>query len=182
MTMAHEQKRYTYQDYASWDDDERWELIDGLPYNMSPAPRIKHQQIAGNFHTFLNVKLDDSKCQALLSPIDVVLSDYDVVQPDVIAVCDETKITELNIQGAPDLVLEVLSPSTSHKDRWLKRNLYEKYGVKEFLLADVDGEYIERYTLQENGIYGKSEIFGKDETLKLFSLPELEIPLDKIFK
>ncbi len=181
MPISQEQKRYTYQDYASWDDDECWELIDGLPYNMSPAPRIKHQDISGNFFGYLYNHLEGKMCKVFHPQTDVVLSDYDVVQPDVLVVCDKTKITELNIQGAPDLIIEVLSPTTKHKDRWLKRKLYEKHAVKEYFLVDPDDETVERYALQENGRYDQSEIFDKSQTLKLTSLSGIEIPLEEMF-
>ena len=105
--------RYTVADYMNWPDEERWELIDGVAYDMSPAPTIKHQNIAGGIYSMLREKLKGKTCQPFIAPVVVVLSVVDVVQPDVIVVCDPNKITERNIQGPPDWVAEVLSPSTA---------------------------------------------------------------------
>jgi Uma2 family endonuclease len=88
-------------------------------------------------------------------PTDVVLSDHDVVQPDVFVVCDERKISDQNIRGAPDLVVEVLSPATAGKDRWEKKHLYERAGVLEYILVDPDGQYVERFVLGEDGRFDR---------------------------
>ncbi len=98
-------KKYTYKDYLKWPDDERWEIIDGVAYNMSPAPSIRHQIIVGNFYTLLNLKLKGKSCRVFIAPTDVVLSEYDVVQPDILVVCDKKKITKANISGAPDIAI-----------------------------------------------------------------------------
>ena len=109
--------KYSYSDYLTWPDEERWEIIDGETYNMTPAPSIKHQSIVGEFYALLKQRLSGKPCRPFIAPTDVVLSEYDVVQPDIIVVCNEKKITESNIQGAPDLVVEVLSPATALKDK-----------------------------------------------------------------
>jgi Uma2 family endonuclease len=96
-----------------------------------------------------------------------VLSEYDVVQPDVFVICDEKKITRTNIQGVPDLVVEVASPPTAMKDRRDKKILYERHGVQQYVIIDPEGEYIECYTLQPDGMYGRSEILGPEDTLAL---------------
>ena len=99
-------------DYLTWPDDERWEIVDGVAYNMTPAPSVRHQTVAGK----LNRKLANKPCKPFIAPVDVIFSEYDIIQPDVFVVCDKSKITEDNIQGAPDLVIEVLSPTTATKD------------------------------------------------------------------
>ena len=104
-------KRFTYADYSAWPDEERWGLIDGEAYNMTPAPAFKHQKIVFNFASLLKNALKGNPCVAGIAPTDVVFSDHDVVQPDVFVVCDEKKITEANIQSSPDLIIEVLSPA-----------------------------------------------------------------------
>jgi Uma2 family endonuclease len=175
------EKRFTYQDYLKWPDDERWELIEGIAYNMTPAPSIKHQRVAGLFYSILVNKLAGKPCIPGISPIDVVLSEYDVVQPDVLVVCDKKKITEANIQGAPDLVVEVLSPSTAVKDMREKRAIYERYGVKEFILIDPTEFYVERFSLKD-GAYGVPEIFAPQEVLPLKSLEGIEVPLWEVFE
>jgi Uma2 family endonuclease len=173
--------RYTVEDYMSWPDDERWELIAGTIYNMSPAPTIKHQGIVGDFYNQLKQQLKGKSCIPYVAPVDVVFSDDDVVQPDVLVVCDPAKITEKNIQGAPDLVVEVLSPGTVLKDMREKRLLYERSGVREYVVIDPLEEYVQRFCLQNDGHYGSSDVFGPHEVLHLRSLPEIEIQLWKIF-
>ncbi|MFB3788106.1 MAG: Uma2 family endonuclease, partial [bacterium] len=111
--QAHE--KYTVQDYMSWNDDKRWELIEGVAYDMTPAPNIKHQTILGHLAHILGNHLQGKSCALFFAPTDVVLSEHDVVQPDLLVVRDRAKITEQNIQGAPDLIIEVLSPATGKK-------------------------------------------------------------------
>lgn len=183
MALAQKTKKgFTYADYLTWPDDERWELINGEAYNMTPAPTTRHQNIVYNVSFILKSKLLNKSCRPFVAPTDVVLSEYDVVQPDVFVVCDEKKITEANIQGAPDLIVEVLSPATALKDKREKKNLYEKYGVKEYIIVDPAAQYVERFLLEEGGLYVKSEIFGPKEVLPLVSLKEIEIPLWEIFE
>ncbi len=172
--------KYTYEDYLKWPETERWELIDGVAYDMTPSPSFRHQSVAGAFYRLLGNKLSGKSCIPVIAPTDVVLSEYDIVLPDVFVVCDKKKITEANVQGAPDLIIEVLSPSTALKDRKEKKALYEKYGVKEYILADPLEGYVERYVL-ENGRYGAPEIFGPQDLLSLHSIEGIEIPLSEAF-
>lgn len=172
---------YTVADYMSWSDDERWELIDGQAFSMSPAPTIKHQTIAGEFYTQLKQKLKGKSCVPFIAPVDVVLSDVDVVQPDVLVVCDKNKITKKNIQGAPDLVVEVLSPATALKDMREKKSLYQRLGVREYIVIHPPEAYVQRFFLDDDGSYGVSDIFGTQESLALLSLPGIEVPLWEVF-
>ena len=183
MALAQKTKKeFTYADYLTWPDDERWELIDGEAYNMTPAPTTRHQNIVYNVSFILKSKLLNKSCRPFVAPTDVVLSEYDVVQPDVFVVCDEKKITEANIQGSPDLIIEVLSPATALKDKREKKALYEKYGVKEYILIDPSAFVVERFLLEDDRVYGKGGIFGPKEVLPLVSLKEIEIPLWEIFE
>ena len=183
MALAQKTKKgFTYADYLTWPDDERWELINGDAYNMTPAPTTRHQNIVYNVSFILKSKLLNKSCRPFVAPTVVVLSEYDVVQPDVFVVCDEKKITEANIQGAPDLTVEVLSPVTALKDKREKKNLYEKYGVKEYIIVDPAAQYVERFLLEEGGLYGKGGIFGPKEVLPLVSLKKIEIPLWETFE
>jgi Uma2 family endonuclease len=182
MTLAKKiDKKYSLKDYQSWLDDERWELIDGRAYNMTPAPSTRHQMIAGTFHRLLGNKLAGKSCAPFIAPTDVVLSDHDVVQPDVIVVCDRKKITAANIQGAPDLVVEVLSPATALKDKREKKALYEKHGVQEYVIIDPTESYVERFILKD-GAFGMPDIFGPQEVLVLQSLEGLEVQLSEVFE
>jgi len=175
-------KKCTYKDYLEWPDDERWELIDGVAYTMTPVPSFRHQRIVGNLHTILNVNLRGKPCIPGIAPTDVILSEHDIVQPDIFVVCDKKKITEANIQGAPDLVVEVISPSTSLKDKREKKACYEKYGVKEYIIIDPVENYVERFYLEEDGTYSKGDIFGPKEVLPLTSLKEIEVALSEVFE
>ena len=181
MPIPKEKERYTYKDYCGWPDEERWEIIDGVAYDMTPAPILRHQDIVLNLGGILKNALKEKQCVVGIAPTDIVLSEHDVVQPDVYVVCDKTKITEKNIQGAPDLVVEILSPSTSQKDRWIKKELYEKYGVLEYLIIDLDGEYIERYLLGNNGEFNQGEAFDVEGVMQLKSLSGLEISVGDVF-
>ena len=170
---------YTYEDYQNWPDGERWEIIDGEAYDMSPAPLIRHQRITGNFFHVLKNSID-RQCPVFDAPTDVVFDEYNVVQPDVFAVCDRNIITEKNIQGIPVLIIEVTSPSTSLKDRREKKNLYEHFGVKEYIIVFPEDSTVERYVLKK-GAYGPAEIFNWDEELPLISF-DLHIRLWEIFE
>lgn len=175
-------ERLTYRDYLTWPDNERWELIDGVAYNMTPAPTSRHQRVVGNFHYILKNSLKGKPCIPFIAPTDVVLSEYDLVQPDIFVVCDKEKITDPNIQGAPDLVVEVLSPATALKDRREKKGVYEKYGIREYIICDPVENYVERFYLEVEGLYSRGEVFGPGDVLPLSSLEGIEVPLVEVFE
>ncbi len=178
--LAGKQKGYTYKDYLNWADDERWEIIDGAAYNMTPAPKVKHQRIVWDICTVINRNTEKvGDCIAFSAPTDVVLDQHNVVQPDVFIICDKSKITEDNIRGAPDLIIEVASPSTEVKDRREKKNLYERFCVREYIIVFPEREYVERYTLKEDK-YSAPEIYNWDEVLKLIIF-DIGINLWEIF-
>jgi Uma2 family endonuclease len=174
--------RFTVADYLTWPDDERWELIDGVAYGMAPAPTVKHQGIAGRFYSRLEQRLSGKTCRPFIAPVDVVLSENDVVQPDVFVVCDPAKITDKNIQGAPDLVVEVLSPRTAAKDLREKKALYQRAGVLEYVVVDPLELYVQRFRRQDNGPFCESEIFAPQEELPLATLEGCVVPLWEIFE
>lgn len=173
-------QKYTYQDYLTWNDNERWEIIDGEAYNMAPAPTPEHQKVLGECHRILGNKLLGKKCQVFISPIDVVFSEENVVQPDLIIVCDPKKITPAHINGPPDVIIEVLSPSTALKDKKEKKFLYEKFKVKEYFLVYPGEQYIEKFVLK-NGRYDEPEIFDIRSSIKLTTIGGFSIPLKNIF-
>ena len=180
--LAHKLKhKWTYADYLTWDDGQRWEIVDGEAYNMSPAPTLRHQTILGNIFAFFYFFLRSKPCRPFIAPTDVVLDDENVVQPDMIVVCDPNKRTGVNVQGAPDLVIEILSPSTSLRDRRLKKALYERFGVKEYLIVDPVAETLDRYLLI-GGRYESPEIFDWSEQLTLNLFPELTLNLWEVFE
>ena len=182
MDLAKKEKKiYTYSDYISWPDDERREIIDGVAYNMSPAPKVKHQRISRNITWVIGRNASKLKgCEFFEAPTDVVLDEYNIVQPDLFIVCDKSKITEDNIKGAPDLIIEIVSPLTAYKDTKIKKDLYEKFGVKEYIIVFPDLFLVERYVLKD-GSYGVPERFNWDETLKLNTF-DIEINLWEVFE
>ena len=115
MGLPLEKPGYTYQDYLKWPENERWEIINGEAYCMSPAPKVKHQIISGNFSFSLRKQLPKG-CRVFHAPTDVVFDEYNVVQPDVFVVCDREKITENNISGPPELIIEIVSKTSVYKD------------------------------------------------------------------
>jgi Uma2 family endonuclease len=171
---------WTYADYMTWNDGQRWEIVDGVAYAMSPAPAIRHQSISGNLAISVLSHFKDTECAAFQAPTDVVFDDLNVVQPDLLVVCDRNKITEANITGAPDLIIEILSPSTMVRDRREKLALYERFGVREYLIIHPVDEIVERYLLSD-GRYGSPEIFDWTETLTLGIFPDLTLNLWEIF-
>ena len=143
------EKHYTYRDHRQWPDDERWELIGGVAYVMS-GPSSPHQGISMEMGRQIANHLRGKRCRPFMAPLDVFLppihqmdeDDVDtVVQPDLLVVCDSAKIRERGIWGAPDLVVEILSPSTSRKDQNEKYNLYERSGVKEYWVVEPAGRF-----------------------------------------
>lgn len=175
-------QKFTWDDYTTWPDEERWEIIDGVAYNMTPAPSVKHQVVAGNFFSQLKQKLANKTCKPFISPVDVVLSEYDIIQPDVFVICDKNKIAEANIKGSPDIVVEVLSPATALKDLREKKSLYERFGVKEYIVVDPIEEYSERFLLDTDGTYSKGEVFGPLEVLPFKLLEGIEVNLWEVFE
>ncbi len=167
------ERRYGYGDYLRWPDAERWEIIDGAAYDMSAAPRVRHQDIVSNFHIKLKTH-PDNPCYTGIAPTDVVLDEYNVVQPDVFMVCDREKVTAEAVRGVPDLIIEATSPGTEVKDRREKRALYERFGVRHYLIVFPEREYLEYYRREGDAMTGPA-IFDWDETL---TLAEWSITID----
>ena len=143
----------TYEDYAKTSDDERWELLDG-ELVMVPSPNMPHQRVATDLAGFLNVFAKERGLGSVYAaPTDVVLSDNNVVQPDILFISREREhiITHANVQGAPDLVVEIRSPSTAERDLTVKRRLYAEHGVSEYWLVDPDAMTVTVLLLGEHG-------------------------------
>lgn len=145
--LTKEYPRYSWQDYQIWEG--RWELIEGAPYAMSPMPSIRHQNVSQRIAQQLGNKLQGCKtCQALL-PIDWRISDETVVQPDNLVVCGQ--LDQPYLTFAPRLVFEVLSPSTAHKDQTIKFELYQREGVKYYVIVDPETLVAKVFALTEDG-------------------------------
>jgi len=175
-------RRYTFADYQTWPEGERWEIIDGAVYNMAPAPSTRHQSVVLKFASTLQLKLAGQRCRPFAAPTDVKLSNTDVVQPDILVVCDPSKITESHIEGAPDLVVEVLSPSTSAKDLREKKALYQRAGVHEYLVVDPLENYVQRFLRRDDDSFDAGQIFGPDERLALTAVDDVDIALWELFE
>ena len=157
---------FTYKDYLLLPEDKRYEIIEGDLY-MVPSPFTKHQRISRNLEYILLAFVRQKGLgEIFYAPCDVVLSEYDIVQPDILFISTERSgiITEKNIQGAPDLVVEILSRSRKHIDKKLKYRLYARSGVKEYWIIDPDKETLEVFTLKAEG-YKSEGIYGKKDKL-----------------
>lgn len=182
VTTANPRIKFTYADYRNTPEDKRYELIDG-DLIMSPAPRTTHQDASLNIVLLLATFVRERVLGRIFyAPTDVVLSDTDVVQPDILFVSNARAhiITEDNIRGAPNLVIEILSPSTAARDRTLKRALYAKHGVQEYWQVDTDARTIAVLTLTENG-FELAAVYGEGQTLTSTLLPGFALDLDLVF-
>ena len=158
-------EHHTYGDYLGWPDDVRYELIDGVAYLMAPAPTLAHQDVVGEVYRQLANALTDRPCRVYVAPVDVRLpkaneadTDIDtVVQPDVLVLCDPTKADRRGLRGAPDLVVEVLSPGTASHDHVRKRRVYERAGVREYWLVHPIDRMVTIYRL-EDGQFGRPDV------------------------
>ncbi len=186
--LAYKTKKYTYQNLLEIDDDKRYELIDGVIYEMS-SPSVEHQQVVGEIYVQLYKYLQGKKCTVFVSPLDVCLSSnwnpkriYNSVQPDIFVVCNKDKITDKYIKGAPDLVIEVLSDSSRKHDTFVKFNLYQRYGVKEYWIIDIETEVIYQYILNEKNIYTLPKTYDITENIKVGILKNCTISLKELMK
>ena len=182
--MKKEMESYNYADYCEWDDNGRWELIEGVPYAMAPAPNRRHQEIVGILHVELFNFLKGKMCQVFVSPFDVRLNadqeDDTVVQPDLLVICDPEKLDDKGCKGAPDLIIEILSPATAKYDRLVKFNQYQKARVKEYWMVDPETETVQVCVLGDRGQY---EIFayGNEDRIPVQVLSGCEINLQDVF-
>jgi len=187
--MLAEPERFTYADLLRWPENERWELIDGVAYDMTPAPSVKHQRIsidlASQFYNFLKGK----SCDVFSAPFDVRLpapSEDDmttttVVQPDITVVCDRKKLDARGCLGAPTLVVEILSPETAAKDRREKLLLYERVKIPEYWIISPFELTLMVYSLTKKGHYGVPTVYSRDEQVPVGVLPGLTVELAEVF-
>ncbi|MFO1424349.1 MAG: Uma2 family endonuclease [Candidatus Competibacteraceae bacterium] len=180
---------FTYADYRAWPDDERWELIDGEAYAMA-APGLAHQTAVGELFVQISVFLRGKPCRPFVAPFDVRLprgNEADdavttVLQPDISVICDPAKLDERGCRGAPDWVIEVLSPSTAAKDQIQKLAAYEQAGVREVWLVHPTDHVVIVYTLSADGCYGKPVIHETTGTLAAGLFPDLLIEWELVFQ
>ena len=182
MKALRDDKRYTYEDYCSWDDGNRYELIDGAVWQMS-APLTGHQIISREILLQLGIFLDGKHCEVFDAPFDVRLdadgADDTVVQPDIFVVCDLSKIDRRGLRGAPDLIIEILSPSTAKRDKVVKLNKYLKAGVREYWIVDPDSSTVHAFTLQDGNYVIKA--YAETDDAPVAVLEGCVIRLEEIF-
>ena len=179
-------QKLTYADYKAWElkPGERFELIDGIAYALA-APNTEHQGISMILSAKLFNFFEDGSCRPFAAPFDVRLfyeedeSDDTVVQPDLAVICDPEKLGKEGCRGAPDLIIEILSPSNTAIEMHRKLNLYRKAAVKEYWVIDPDEKLTEAYSLDKNRY--EARILRTGDTLKSTLFPGLEIAMDTLF-
>ena len=183
------EKSSSYFEYLQWEEG-RWEIIDGVVYDMTPAPSRQHQKISMNLAVRIHEQLSKGSCEVYSAPFDVRLSDekthadneiYTVIQPDIVIICDKDKLDDRGCIGAPDLLVEILSPATAAYDLRIKRDLYERHEVKEYWIVHPVDKIFMIYTLAENGCYQKAAVFSGRDTIKSSTVNGLSINLEDIF-
>jgi len=187
--LERSEQKWSYADYLTWPEGERWELIDGVAYAMSPAPGRRHQYVQASLLSSIFLYLKGKPCQVYGSPFDVRLAEqgtttddsvYTVVQPDIVVVCDKEKLDDRGCNGAPDLIIEITSPTTGKMDLTVKFDLYEKYGVKEYWIVHPEEKTVMVFKLL-NGRYGVPERYADTDKITVTLLGELVVDLAEIF-
>ncbi len=190
--MAHPRenpdKKFTYADYLTWPDEEKWEILDGEAFDMTPSPGTEHQEILAGLVTQFHLYFRDRDCR-VFPDIDVILPSRKeadekvktVFRPDLSVVCAPEKIDGKRIRGAPDLVVEILSPSTASYDCIKKRRAYEIAGVKELWLVQPSDRITMVFRLEGDGTFGKPLFFDRESKVSLPLFQGLEIDLSKVF-
>ena len=176
--LAHHEK-FTYEHYLLLPEGDRRELIEG-ELLMTPAPNEKHQRISGNVTFHLRLFLEANPLGAIyVAPFDVIFDDYNVVQPDIVVILNDhrPRIQAEGLRGAPDLAVEILSPSTASRDTVYKRALFHRFGVREYWIVDPTAETVECYTRAAEGFVG-----GAVEKIQSVILPGFEMELGRVFR
>jgi len=180
MSMSMAGPRFNYDDYKLLPEEKRYEIIEG-ELLVTPAPSIRHQKVLGRLFNKIYTFAEGARLGTVLAaPTDVVLDNESVVQPDILYVsAARHPILEsgVAVHGAPDLAVEILSPSTAKRDQVIKRKLYQKYGVREFWIVDPDVQTVEVCALGE----GSSTLFTRGSRLVSPLLPGFQVPLDDLF-
>ena len=183
-------KTYSYADYLTWMFQDRLELFRGKIFKMSPAPSMYHQKVAGNIHGILWNKFKNHSCNLFVAPFDVRLLDskkskkdsdvYTVVQPDLCVICDENKLDSRGAIGAPDLMIEILSPGNSKKEMSHKYELYQEAGVLEYWIVNLVDKTIFIYTLKDGIFIGQQPLI-EESKMKSPLFPQLDFTLSELF-
>lgn len=186
--LPHAIERYTYKDYLEFPEDFRCELIDGIVCDMG-APRRYHQALSHRLASDVERFFRNHECRSYPAPFDVLLpeageSEMDstnVVQPDLVVYCDRSKLTDAGATGAPDLVVEILSPSTKDRDLLVKLGLYERHGVREYWIVDGDSQILLQFARNEQGKLDREAAAKPPAEVRSVLFPELSIDLQELF-
>lgn len=181
-------RRWTYADYLTWPEGERWELIDGVAYAMAPAPTRRHQEVSWLLVGQIRDGLKGSHCKGFHAPFDVRLAPPDaaddrtetVVQPDLAIFCDPAKLDERGARGAPELVVEILSPTSAGRDTLVKRRLYETNGVPEYWIVDPVAQQLFVLRLQA-GRYVEHGPFGAGDEVESEAVAGVRVTVAELF-
>ena len=180
MEALRQDRHYTYADWLAWPENERWEVIDGVAHMMS-APDVAHQRISRKLLRQIDSFLDDKPCEVFNAPFGVRLADDSVVEPDLLVVCDKSKLADGKVcNGAPDMVVEILSPSTPSREKVLKFNKYLGAGVREYWVVYPDSKSVSVYLL-EDGQYIAKE-YADTDTVPVHVLVGCVISLPDVFE
>jgi Uma2 family endonuclease len=172
---------YTWRDYRTWPDDERWEIIGGVAYAMTPAPTTRHQAISMALTIQLGTHFKGKTCMLFAAPTDIKLSEEDVVQPDLLVVCEKEKLRNTHIEGAPTLIVEILSPSTAVHDRGRKLRLYAASGIREVWIVTPCPPSVEVLVLDGES-YRIAGAYGEEDEFNSPTFPDLGIDLNTVFE
>ena len=172
--------RYNWSDYRSWPEAERWEIFGGEAWDMSPSPASRHQHMVTQLALEMGPFFRGKPCRLFVAPMDVKLSDEDIVQPDLLVVCKPEQIQRTHIEGPPSLVVEVLSEASLNRDRHTKRELYARFGASEYWLVTPFPGLVEVLVLKE-GLYTCWKSFGKEDVLVSALFPEVTFALAPVF-
>jgi Uma2 family endonuclease len=179
-------KQYSYSDYLLWQFSERVEIIKGFILKMSPAPSRKHQTVSQNVNKYFLNLFNNQSCSVYAAPFDVRLpiksikKETTIVQPDLCIICDENKLDDKGCNGAPDLIVEILSPKNSKHDVDTKFNLYQESGVKEYWIVEPEERIVLVYTLKNDEYIGLKP-FTEGEIIKSPLFPEMKISVTDVF-
>ena len=189
MPLPQENKKYTFADYLSWGEDERIEIINGEAIVAQAAPSPFHQEVIMAISAQIHNYLEGKRCKVYPAPFAVRVEDdadtpenasQTVVEPDITIVCDSSKIDDRGCKGAPDMVAEVLSPSTTKRDRFVKLHLYEKAGVKEYWIVDPVEQSVQVFLL-DGGRFKVAGFYTKEDIAKVHVLDGCFVELSRVF-
>ena len=174
-------KAYTYSDYITWQIKERLEIIKGKILQMA-APSTRHQRISGHLHVSFVNSLSNKGCEIFSAPFDVRILPNTVVQPDLCIICDPSKLDNKGCVGAPDLIVEILSPSNSKTEMKYKFDIYEEAGVKEYWVVFPQQDCLIIYALDEHNKYRGLKPYTEDDIAQSTVLSELSVDMKEILK